>query len=196
MIARCIIYTCEKNIISLFIERRACIEFELRGARVWGRGWRRWNINRWCFNRGTLYCWKSGLKGSERQGEREIFGGISERRHPPSGRRTKRSSAGQRRRWIVNDCRLKYPLRSGPRQVQRLDWQMAREICICCEVLPILLKNRTRPLFVRCSFNRKFHGRNLKKKVKWEINRCARCCPVCLYINVIFFRVRTRGIHR
>lgn len=35
---------------------------------------------------------------------------------------------------IVNDCRLKCPLRSGPRRAQWLDWQMVREICIRCEV--------------------------------------------------------------
>lgn len=73
------------------------------------------NINRWCFNRGALYRWKSGLRGRRTNGEKE---------KPKQNRRDIRARMPERgrgeenkRSWmvtalggrIVNDCRLKYP---------------------------------------------------------------------------------------
>lgn len=154
------------------------------------RGRQRWNINRWCFNRGTLYCWKSGLEGNAcGERKRNCQRGIASER---KRRRTKDEEENEQSGGaeapldgrIVNDCRLKCPLRSGPRQAQWLDWQMVREICIRCEVFACQFCPRVvfGYLSVARSTMNSMEETEKKKKErknrKEEINRRARhVCP-------------------
>lgn len=71
---------------------------------------------------------------------------------------------------IVNDCRLKCPLRSGPRQAPMAGLTNgSRNLHSLRSIrLPISPESRARP-FVPCSFYHELHGRNKKKREREEV---------------------------
>jgi len=159
-------YACKKDVSR--IDWRACIKFESVGM----RGWQRWKINRWCFNRGTLYCWKCGLEENacgerKRNCQRDIF-----RSGSIGGRRTKRrmsnavlggTTGRSDSKWL--SIKVSPPVRTAVGPVAGLTNGSRNLHALRSIRLPILPKSRTRS-FVYCSFYHELHGRNKKRRKK------------------------------